>query len=211
MNKYLVIIGMMMLILIAGCTTQNPDTNNGGTTQNPITNPPSSECRTVPTEQPYVEEECTDITYTEEECQMKELNYTAGNMKVTDLCIEDGACVGKSVYTCLYDCQRSMKRCEMNITNNDETYAGTWVVGATYAYAAAAFVKNPQTVTIDPKETYTFDFEQMYDIGQPPTIAVCSLTVLYPAIVRECVQVEKTRTDCMNVTKARIVQQEVCD
>ena len=164
----------------------------------------------VPVEQPYTEEECVDVAYTEEECNMKELEYAASPVVKLDLCVS-GSCTGRNISECFYSCNSAMTRCRMNITNKDEKYPGIWMVGASFGYMEASFVKNPQTAEIPPGETFTFDFEQMYDMGQLPTIASCTLTVLYPAVVRDCVQVERTRTDCLNVSKVRIVQQQVCD
>ncbi len=207
MNRYY-IFGMLLLIFIAGCiqTTAPPTEEKPPTT---IT-PPIKECRTLPTEEPYIEEECINVTYVEEECILKELEYTVSPVTKIDLCTS-GTCTGKPISECFYSCTSAMTRCQMNITNKDEKHSGTWVVGANFGYMSASFVKNPQTAEIPPGGTHTFDFEQMYNMGELPTIASCTLTVLYPAIVRDCVQVEKTRVDCKNVSKVRIVQREVCD
>lgn len=197
---------VLMIILIAGCIQLPPAQPSPE-----VEEPAAPECRVVYVEEPYVEEECRDVIYSEEECTMKELEYTAGQIVKTDLCTADGGCVGKSIYDCLYQCERAMKRCQMNITNNDEELEGTWTVGATFSYDGASFVKNPQSVEILPGKTHTFDFEQIYQLGDPPTGATCTVTVIYPAIVKDCVFVEKTRFDCENVSKTRIVQQEICD
>jgi len=210
MNRYLA--GILMLILISGClelpsTTEQPENGVG-----PIS--ASTQCRMVYVEEPYEEEECREVAYTEEQCARRELSYSVTPIVKTDICTQNGDCVGKALLEnidCLYTCTQAMKRCQMNITNNDPQYDGVWVVGATFSYKDAAFVKNPLSVEIPDGESFTFSFEQIYSLGTPPTFASCSLSVLYPAIVRECIQVEKARIDCMNVTKVRIVQQEVCD
>ena len=207
MNRYS-ILAALMLIFIAGCLQpgvpieENEETN--GVT-------PTPECRIVYVEEPYTEEVCQEVGYIEEECEMKELEYTSGRIMKTDLCSADGDCVGKNLYECFYTCTAAMKRCRMNITNNDPKLAGTWVVGATFSYDGAAFVKNPEQAMIEPNETYTFDFEQIYALGSPPVMATCTITVIYPAVGRDCVQVEKTRIECQDVEKTRIIQEEVCD
>ncbi len=203
--KYYILAATIMII-IAGCVTPAPETGtptNGGNGGTPF-------CRTVITEEPYTEEICQEITYTEEECEMKELTYTSGQITMVDLCVEDGECVGKEISACPLTCERAMKRCRMNITNEDK-YDGTWTVGATFAYDGASFVKNPESELIDAGKTYTFDFQQIYSLGSPPTTATCSITVLYPAVVKVCVDVEKTRIDCSNITRMRAVETEVCN
>ncbi len=206
MNRYY-IITVLLMVITAGCVTP-PITETAPKDEYRPTVP---ECRLVYQEEPYIEEVCANVSYTEEECDMKELDYTVGQIIKTDLCIQDGECVGKNLYDCFGRCSAAMKRCRMNITNNDEKHGGVWVVGATFGYEGAAFVKNPQDKEIMPGETHIFDFEQMYDLGTPPTVATCTVTVLYPAVVRDCVDVTKTRVDCINVTKTRVTQVEVCD
>ncbi len=212
MNRYLIGLSAIILILIAGCieAPEVPGLNGDGT--GPTGPTGVKECRTVYVEEPYTEEVCNEVTYSEPECIEKELDYTAGTIQKTDLCVADGECTGKSLYVdqCLYFCSGAMKRCQMDITNNDEKLAGTWVLGATFAYSGASFVKNPQTATIEPGATHTFDFEQMYQLDSL-NIATCSLYVLHPVTAKDCVNVERKRTDCTNVTKTRIVSQEICD
>ncbi len=208
MNRYY-LLSAMMLIFIAGCVEIPPPVMEPGPSGE---GPEAPECRIAYVEEPFEEEVCAEVIYNVEECDMKELEYTASQIAKTDLCIADGPCVGKTLYgNCLYACTRAMKRCQMNITNNDERLSGTWVVGATFTFNGAAFVKNPQSVLIPPGETHVFDFEQMYQLGDPVTVATCSVTVLYPAITRDCVLVERTRTECENITKTRIIQEEICD
>lgn len=204
--KYYILAATFMFI-IAGCVTTTPESE---TLANVGTQGDVPFCRTVITEEPYTEEVCQQISYTEEECEMKELTYTSGQIAMTDLCVEDGECVGKDITACPLTCERAMKRCRMNITNED-AYEGTWIVGATFGYNGAAFVKNPESEAIEPGETYTFDFQQIYSMGSPPSTATCSVTVLYPAIAKICVNIEKTRTDCSNITRMRAVETEVCN
>jgi len=208
MNRYY-ILGTLLMFILAGCITppayqapaqQDSRPSDGG----------AVECRMVITEEPYVEEVCNQVSFTEQECDMKELNYTSGQIAVTDLCVDDGACVGKQLTECISTCKRAMKRCRLNITNIDK-YSGTWVVGAAFGYNGASFVKNPQSQEIDPGKSHIFDFQQIYTLGSPPSSATCSVTVIYPAITKVCVDVEKTRIDCSNVTRLRAVETEVCD
>lgn len=175
--------------------------------------PPIVSCRTTTEEVPYVEEECDDVTYSQEECEMRALNYTAGSVRVTDLCIEgQPECVGANLGGCINKCTRAMKRCRMNITNNDKDYDGTWTVGATYSYDGASFIKNPESADISPGKTYTFDFTQIYDVGsQNPTMATCTLTLIYEAIVKDCRMVTRKAVECKNVTKTRIIEREICE
>lgn len=213
MNRYIIGLSAIMLILIAGCI-QTPSGMPGQDGSTGDTNGDGKvECRTVYVEEPYVEEVCAEVTYSEPECVEKELNYTAGPITKTNLCVADGECTGKDIFGegCLYQCSGAMQRCRMNITNEDPKLAGIWVVGATYSYGGASFVKNPQSVEIEPGETHSFDFEQMYQLGSPPALASCSLYVVHPVVVKDCIEVQKTKIDCENVTKTRIVQEEVCD
>lgn len=207
MNRYY-ILGTLFMLILAGCVT--PPTYQPPVTDGRPDDGEVSECKTVITEEPYTEEVCSQITYTEEECEMKELNYTSTTIAMTDLCVEDGPCVGKDLFECIRTCKRAMKRCKMNITNTDK-YEGTWVAGATFGYNGAAFVKNPISAIIDPGKTYTFDFYQIYTLGDPPSTATCSVTVLYPAITKVCLNIEKTGTRCENVTRMRAIETEVCD
>ncbi len=201
------ILGAMFMLILAGCIGGTPEVPTDGDTD---TDDDVIECHIVLTEEPYTEEVCEEVTYMEEECEMRELTYTSSQIMITDLCADDGDCVGKDVFECLYTCTGAMKRCQINITNTDE-YEGTWVVGATFGYNGAAFIKNPESKKILPGETYTFDFQQLYTLGDPPSTATCTVTVLYPAIKNVCINVEKTRIDCTNVTKMRVVETEVCN
>jgi hypothetical protein len=197
----------MFMLILAGCIA------GPGPIPSPEESPqeePVVSCRTVIVEEPYIEEVCEQVSYTEEECEMKELNYTSSQITMTDLCVDDGDCVGKDVSECIRTCTRAMKRCQMEITNED-AYEGTWVVGATFHYNGASFVKNPESKDILPGKSHIFDFQQIYTLGDPPTTATCTVSVLYPAITKVCVDVEKTRIDCTNVTKMRAVETEVCN
>ena len=212
MNRYLIGLSAIMLILIAGCI-QTPEVgvvNGAQTTGSGTSSIP--ECKTAYVEEPYTVEECKNVTYTEPVCKEKELEYTAGPIVKTDLCTADSDCTGKTLIgECIYQCSGAMKRCRMNITNNDPQLTGTWVLGATFSYSDASFVKNPQTITIKPGQTATFDFEQLYQLDQKYNIASCTVYVLHPTVVDECINVVKTEMLCENVTKTRIVQEEVCD
>ena len=170
-------------------------------------------CRTVAEEIPYVEEECEDVTYSEEECDMRALEYTSGDLVVVDLCIEgQPECVGANLGGCINKCTRAMKRCRMDITNNDEEYEGIWTLGATFSYDGASFIKNPESAEIRPGSTHTFDFTQIYDVGsQTPTMATCTLTMIYEAIVKDCRMVTRKAIECKNVTKTKVVEREVCE
>jgi len=214
MNRYIIGLSAIMLILIAGCI-QTPEVglaNGAQSTGSTSGSSAVSDCRVVYVEEPYTVEECRNITYTERVCQEKELEYTAGPIEKTDLCTADGGCTGKELLgECLYQCSGAMKRCRMNITNNDPKLTGTWVVGATFSYGGAAFVKNPQTLIIKPGETRTFDFEQLYQLDQKYNIASCSVYVMHPTLADECIDVVNTDRVCENVTKTRIVQEEICD
>lgn len=197
------------VLIFAGCI----DMNGAMEPWTPEEVEPVEKCRTVTEEIPYVEEECNDITYSEEECEFRALEYTSGDMVIVDLCIEgQPECIGADLGGCINKCTRAMKRCRMDITNNDEDYEGTWTFGATFSYDGASFIKNPQSAEIAPGKTHTFDFTQIYDVGsQNPTMATCTLTVVYEAIVKDCRMVTREAVECKNVTKTRIVEREICE
>jgi len=197
------------LLIFAGCVDLGEPMDNW--TADDVE--PVVSCRTVTEEVPYVEEECEDVTYSEEECEMRALEYTSGDLEITDLCIDgQPECVGANLGACINKCSRAMKRCKMDITNDDEDYDGTWTVGATFSYNGASFIKNPESADIGPGKTYTFDFTQIYDVGsENPKMATCTLTMIYEAVVKDCRMVTRKATECQNVTKTRIVEREICE
>lgn len=171
---------------------------------------PEKECRMVTEERPFAGEECTNISYTEQVCEKRKLDYISAEPPVVHLCIADGPCVGSPLSECPA-CAKAMTRCMMVITNNDEDKSGTWRVGAEYTLGDAGFVKDPITQTIGPKESATFDFHQIYVPGQPVHSASCELYVIDEPILDDCHQETRLKRECANVTKYILVEKEVCE
>lgn len=201
---------MGFMLFLAGCL-QGP---NG----NPLTpwiannqSQPVQVCHQVQTETPYQEEVCKDYSVTKEECALRELNYTSSRVQENDICMSGGKCSGGPLSDCMPGCDQASKRCILEITNNDPQYEGTWVVGATFYYPGASFIKNPQSIDIAPGQKGRFDFTQIYSIGEKQTTASCSLTVIYPGSARDCKQVTTADVRCENVTKTKLVDQEICN
>jgi len=200
--RYLVLFGVLT-ILIAGCAA-------------PVELPlepfkePEKVCRNVTQEIPVAHAECTNISYTEEVCERKKLEYTSALAPVVHLCVADGECVGSPLSECPF-CPRAMTRCKMTITNNDDTKSGSWTVGAKYTLGTSGFDKDPITYVIAPGETATFDFHQMYVPGYPVNSASCELYIISEPIVDVCHQETRLKRDCVNVTTYVSVEREVCE
>ncbi len=204
--KKLLIASVIFSLFFLGCLGQPAAPSSEG--------PPAElQCRNETTVKPYIEEVCSDVEYQEEECYYKTLKYDAGEIVQIDLCTEDSACVGKSIYQpeCIDQCTQAMKRCLMNVTNEDEEKAGVWTVAASFTHGGASFDKNPETALILPGETHTFDFSQIYSLGYPSTSATCAVYVVEPPVVEDCILVTKMTTVCANVTKYMTEVREVCE
>lgn len=206
--KKLLIASVIFSLLLFGCAFPGAEPAPG-----PEAPPETIYCREETVVKPYVEEVCSDVDYQEEECSYRMLEYTPSSIEQTDLCTEDSECVGKSLYDpeCVGQCSRAMKRCRMNITNDDTEKPGVWAVAASFAHGIASFDKNPETALILPGETHTFDFSQIYSLGYPVTTATCAVYVTEPPVVEDCILVSKTTTVCTNVTKYLTETREVCE
>lgn len=207
--KKIFITAVILSFLLFGCMGLGEES----AVPNESEEPAGVQCRNETIVTPYVEEVCNDVEYQEEECEYIVLNYTVSDVISVDLCTKDGDCVGKSIYDeeCVGKCSQAMKRCIMNITNEDDNKAGMWKVGATFTHGDASFRKNPETALILPGETYAFDFSQIYSMGDPPTSATCGINVIEPPTVQNCIMVTKMTTVCTNVTKYITQTTEICE
>jgi hypothetical protein len=97
------------------------------------------------------------------------------------------------------------------IQNLESQYPGTWSVDANYTIKDYGFNKEPITHTIGANTSQVFDFNQIYNPGNPITSAICTLVVSVEPIIQECVEVTRAKTECKNVTKTVTTQQQVCD
>ena len=202
MLRFVLISLIFAALLVAGCLVP-PDMPF-------VPKEPEKECRTVTEEVPVVEEECGDVSYTEQVCELRDLRYTATELPVTHLCISDGVCNGQPLGDC-QGCSQAMSRCVLQIKNEETQKSGSWTVGANYSLGNSGFIKDPITATIGPGEVYSFDFNQIYNPGQPINSASCVLFVISDPILEECHEVTRTRQECNDVTNVRIIEREVCE
>lgn len=169
------------------------------------------DCKTIFEMEPVTTEECGDVSYTEEVCERRELEYNISLLPISHICsLSDNGCSGKVLATCA-SCTKAVTRCEMTITNLDPKKSGDWTVGATFISGKATFSREPLTKNIDPLESEKFDFQQFYDPGTPINSAECKLFVSDIPIVDDCKGVTKTRRDCTNVTTMIQVSKEICN
>ena len=201
--KYILL--LLSILLVFGCVGS------------PVGAPPAQEetedektCRTVTEMVPRMVEECGEVSYTEEDCGKRELEYNTSMNPISHLCWIDGDCGGKPLSTCV-DCTKAATRCTMLITNQDEKKSGTWSVGANFSLGNSLFARDPVTKTIEPGETEEFDFQHFYDPGKPINSATCELFIIDAAEVDDCVQITRTRQECSNVTKNVEVEKQVCE
>jgi len=203
--RYALVTLLFAVVFIAGCITP-PSTN--------ITTPPilpgQKECTIVIDQEPYTELECGDVSYTDEVCVIRKLDYTATESPKVDLCISDTGCNGLPLGDC-QACTQAMTRCILKIKNNEPTESGTWSVSAEYSIGDYGFIKDPITHTIEPGETLAFDFNQIYSPGKPISSASCDLNVESEPMFQDCHQETRTRQECANVTKTRPIEREVCE
>lgn len=201
--RYLILLGLFSMLLIAGCISSpiQPPTQ---TTEKPKT------CRTITEEKPTVKEECSPVSFTETVCGIRKLPYTITHLPKVDICIDDGDCVGKPLGECT-SCDKAMTRCVMTIKNDDPHKSGTWTVAANYTLGTGGFNKEPITQTIAPNETFAFDFDQIYTTGSPINSASCLVYVVDEATVEDCYEETKQKSVCRNVTTTATIQREVCE
>lgn len=206
--KISVIAAIVIMLLVAGCTTGGYEKPPSAQPPQP---PPAKTCRTVTTQVPFTETKCGDVSYTEPVCGLRKLNYSMTLLPKVDLCTIDGPCAGEELSECTH-CTKAMTRCVMVIQNEEPVQSGEWRVGANYTLGPnAMFVKDPISMTINPNQTVAFDFNQIYNIGEPINSATCELFVLQEPTFTDCVQQQKTRYECQNVTQVRNESRQVCD
>lgn len=200
-----ILFGIFAMLIIAGCVsppTEAIPSSPAGPSE------PSQECTIVMEERPVIEEECGNVSFTEQICGLRTLEYSTASVPKVDLCIADGACVGEPLGKCLA-CSKAMTRCMLILTNDDDK-TGTWTVSASYMLGTSGFTKEPITAAIRPGESYTYDFFQIYVPGQPINSASCELTVTNEAIIDDCHEETRTGIVCRNVTRTVLVETEVC-
>ena len=170
-NVKIFAVAALFAIMLAGCSA--PMAPEAGATQAPEG---EVQCHTVFDEVPVTEEVCSDVSFTESVCGIRKLNYSVESVPKVDLCISDGACLGKPLSDCP-NCAKAMTRCMLRITNLEPQKTGTWSVGANYTLNNAGFDKDPITHSIPPGMTADFDFNQIYLLVPPVRSASCKLAV----------------------------------
>jgi len=203
--RNLVIFGLILALLLAGCTTQQVQP-----TPQPKPTPQTGKiCRNITEQIPIVSEVCENVSYTENICGIRKLNYSTLNPIKIDLCISEGACSGMPLGDCP-SCQQAMSRCMLIVQNKEDQKSGMWSVGANFTIGTFGFNKDPITSYIGPNENHTFDFNQIYVPGDPISSAVCSLSILSDPTIEECHQETRPKLVCRNETVMESVQKEVC-
>jgi hypothetical protein len=192
-------------MFIAGCVTPP----NGGLPKPPVT-PPVQECSTVIDQVPYEELVCGDVSFTEQVCTLRPLEYSLSSPPKVDLCISDSGCNGLPLGDC-QGCTQAMTRCILKIKNEETQKSGTWSVGANYTLGNSGFLKDPITHVIAPGETVAFDFNQIYSPSYPINSASCSLFVSSKPWIEDCHEETRSREECRNMTKTKPVEREVCE
>ncbi|NYZ73772.1 hypothetical protein H0O00_01380 [Candidatus Micrarchaeota archaeon] len=205
--RYFILAGIFAILLLAGCVSPPQEV-----IPEPQPTPPTHEetCRMVDEYVPVVTEECGPVSYTEQVCGERELPFTVVELPSVNLCVADGPCVGHDLGEC-QTCSKAMTRCVWAIENKDLTATGTWTVAANFTIGAFGFNKEPISQTIGPNQTATFDFYQIYMVSYPISSAVCHLALVDKAVVDDCHQETRTKTECQNVTTQQLVQKQVCD
>jgi hypothetical protein len=199
------IIGIILALVIAGCVS--PPGVQPPSPPNPFEK--NKTCRNVTEEVSVVKEECGNVSFTEQVCGVRKLNYTATLLPKVDLCIGDGVCVGNPLGDC-QECSKAMTRCVLVVYNEEPQEFGVWTVGANYTLGNFGFNKDPITQTIGPGQSYAFDFNQIYNPGQPINSASCALAVTSEPSTEECYEVTRLRPECNNVTRTVATEREVC-
>jgi hypothetical protein len=202
------VILLLSILLVFGCVSSPIDLPILEDEHTPQETP--KVCRNVTDLVPQVVEECGEVSYTEEECGKRKLEYNSSMNPISHLCWIDGDCGGKPLSTCT-SCLKAATRCTLKLTNNDEKKSGTWTVGANFTQSNSLFSRDPVTKTIGPGETGVFDFQHFYDPGKPINSANCVLFVKTEAEVDDCIQITRTRQECTNVTTNVEVQRQVCE
>jgi len=200
--RTLMLSGILALLLLAGCAALplQPETGE----------PVLKVCRNVSEQKPVIIEKCGEVSTTEQVCGARKLPYDATRLPRIDLCIMDGPCVGRPLSEC-DSCTNAMTRCTLVIENEDAQKAGTWTVAANYTFGNFGFNKDPITAVIKPNETFAFDFQQIYAPGHPVTSAICNISVVAEAVVDDCHEETRTKTECKNVTANATILTEVCE
>ncbi|MBD3210559.1 hypothetical protein GF318_04225 [Candidatus Micrarchaeota archaeon] len=195
----------VLVMFLAGCNgvPAAPEMQEGEEDESGL------QCRNVTEEIPVVEEICEEVSYTEEVCGIRKLEYAATELPKVDLCVRDGPCVGEPLKNCP-DCDKAMSRCVLVITNEDDK-EGTWEVGANYTIGAFGFNKEPVSHSIKPNESFAFDFNQLYAPGKPINSARCELFIMEEPMIDDCHDETRTVLECRNVTNIETVVTEVCE
>jgi hypothetical protein len=200
--KILMLLCAFAMVFAAGCI--------GGGTPPQEQAPPAAVCRTVTEQEPVVSEVCSPVQSTEDVCGLRKLPYIVASPPKLDICIIDGDCAGKPLSQCP-GCTSAMTRCTLIIKNEDPQKSGTWKVGANFTLLKSGFNKDPISITIRPNETAAFDFQQIYGPGDPVNSATCNISIIEEAVVDDCHQETRMKTECSNVTTMINVSRQVCE
>jgi hypothetical protein len=192
---------VLAILLAAGCTGISVPSQEQA--------PAAASCRNVTEQKPVVSEQCSQVQSTEQVCGLRKLPYTVASPPKLDICIIDGDCVGKPLSQCP-GCTTAMTRCTLIIKNDDPQKSGTWKVGANFTLLKSGFNKDPISITIRPNETAAFDFQQIYGPGDPVNSATCNISISEEAVVEDCHQETRPKTECRNVTTMTTVSRQVC-
>jgi len=190
----------ILILLVAGCVSSPSGPQ-------PASN--ESNCRNVSAQVPYQESNCTNVSITTQVCGSRALPYRMVNITRIDLCVSDGSCTGLPLSQC-NACSRAMTRCGVIITNDDTNESGTWVVGANFTVSGGGFINNPVSKSLDPNESFEFDFQQMYTLGPSPSSATCDVFLVSAPKADDCHDVTRMETECTNVTAYNSTETQVC-
>lgn len=205
--KFALFAAIVVILFLAGCTSPPPPTPPS---QQPQPASPAKTCRTVIDQIPHTETKCGEFSFSEPVCGLRKLNYSMTLLPKVDLCTIDGPCAGEELSECQH-CGKAMTRCVMVIKNEETVQSGTWVVGANYTLGNAMFLKDPISILIAPGESAAFDFNQIYDLGQPINSASCELFITKEPTVQDCITQQKSKYECRNVTEIQNVSRQVCE
>lgn len=204
-----IVLGLSLFLVLFGCLTPEATPPPPGV---PTPQSPSLPgCKMVTITEPYQVTECWNLTFTEEVCDRKALEYAVSAVHTLDLCTQDSDCVGKQLVECPRTCEGAMKRCRMNVTNLDDANAGVWVAQANFTIDNLGFEKEPTSAFILPGETFTFDYTQLYKLGLYGSSMECTMGLVSTPVAEVCHLEGRETTQCDEVTRYKTVEREVCE
>ncbi len=182
----LVVVCFLLGALIFGSLLLfSPYSSSNVNSQSPQTQS-QSKCRIVTAQEPYQEQKCQTVPYTDKVCDNIQLKYTRG----ATVCTKEGWIGDWAVSSC-------------SIANLDDI-AGLFTVNVGVIVNGQ---KNGETSqqTIYPYQSQTFQYRVKASASD------CYCNEINIPTKQVCKDVIKTRQDCQTVTKYNTVQKEVCE